>query len=331
MTLLAATLVAIPAASAASSPYAGTWVVYATQTKLGTSSCGSTVGQEQPQGKLPIADDGTFAAPGVLLRIDPAGSLTFSVAAHDGCPASSGTGSCFTTRHCNGTASAEDGGTSTFRLERVSGGPSASATSSDGSTGLVSTDQSVNVPPGSSRTVRLSDEATLRVNPGAGGVNMAVKAAVASDPYSLPEPRPAVAGEAGIGRRYFQFESTVTSGELQSVAIAMDLRALGLPQGADVADVRFHYWTGDRWVLLDSASVKGQGEPDLVVLDRDVNLDGARATLTVNHLSSYAITLQALDQPAGASEAPAPSAVVLLVGLAALAGLHRVWNGRRQR
>jgi hypothetical protein len=168
------------------------------------------------------------------------------------------------------------------------------------------------------------------VDAGPDGVGLKVQASVADDPYLLPETRPAVLGKA-IDVRYFEFESQVTSGELRAVAITMDLRALGLPKGVAHPDVRFYYWVGDRWVAIDSANVIGQGEPDLVVLDRNVDSAKGQATLTVNHLSAYALALQDLTAPANASEAPAPSAALVMVGLAAvLAGLrHRGWDGRR--
>lgn len=328
MTLLGATLAALPAVTAAAaSPYAGPWTIHATTTTLGSSSCGpDTVGEER-QGKVLIGDDGTFSSPGeptgygVFLSIDASGSLTINLTPNaEGCPASSGTGTCATINHCEGTASADDGGAFSFRLERGAGGD-------PGGKVLVTTDHTVSAQAGGSQGVRLSDEASLRVGAGPGGVTVHITGTVASDPYSLPDSRPGIRGEA-LGRRYFQFESKVASGELQSVAITMNLRALGLPEDAEHAEVRFHYWSGTRWVVLDTASIAGQGEPDLVVLDRHVDVANGRATLTVNHLSSYAITLQSLE-PADASEAPAPSAAVALVGLAALAFLLRGWNGRR--
>src|SRR5205085_11285362 len=133
--------------------------------------------------------------------------------------------------------------------------------------GLVRTEHTLSIVPASSQSVRLSNEASLRVDAGPDGVNLNVDAAVADDPYLLPESKPAVRGEA-IGARYFEFESHVTSGQLQSVAITMNLRALGLPSGVDHPDVRFYYWVGDRWVAIDAAKVTGEGEPDLVVLGR---------------------------------------------------------------
>lgn len=321
MIVLAATLAVLPVAAAETSPYAGTWTVSGQHAVLGTDSCGSTALGEEQRTTVVIDRDGTFSSPPrssgsrINLAIDVNGTVTLTVTpGSDGCPAWSGRGSCGSVDVCNGRIESDDGGVFTFRLERIK---------------VAATDRTLALPAGGGATVRLSNEASLRVNAGPSGVTLDVEAFVTPDSYLLPDSKPPVPGDA-IGRRYFQFESRVTSGELQSVAIAMDLFALGLPEGVLEPHVRFHYWTGTRWAELDVAKVDGQGEPDLVVLDRDVDAAAGRATLTVDHLSSYAVTLQALDAPPRTAEAPAPSVALLLLALVAVVALlGRESDGRR--
>jgi MYXO-CTERM domain-containing protein len=330
MTMSVALLAALPVASAATSPYAGTWEAFATPTVRGTSSCdpGLPLGQELRQGTIPIGSDGTFSrAAGssvydLLLRIGSNGSLSLTLTPTvEGCPASAGSGTC-STIHCDGNVTSDDGAAFTFRLERVVQGAAADSANQV----FVTRDHVIVAPADSSRMIRLSDESTLHVKSGPDGATVNITATVASDPSRLPEPRRALSGPA-VGRLYFQLDSAIRAGDLRSATLTVDLGALGLPVDAGGAEVQFHYWTGKRWALLEEdTQVAGEGEPDLQVLDRDIDVADGFAKLKVNHLSAYAVTLQTTqpaDSSANTSEAPAPPAALLLLALAALALLRR--------
>lgn len=330
MMLVGATLAALPVAGAVASPYAGTWSAYATTTAKGSGPCASDdpIGQEQLRGKLAIRDDGTYSmatqAYSILLRIDDQGALTLNLTpVLDACSEASGTGHCATTSHCEGSVVAGDGGAFDFRLERTAPTPNVPPPRI-----VVTRDHVIVAPPDSTRMIRLSEDATLHVRAGPEGATINITSTVATDPTTLAEPKPDLGGQP-VGRRYLQFESDVRAGSVRSVTLTVDLDALGLELASKSADVRFHYWTGARWAILHPsvALVEGQGEPDLLVLDRDVDVADGKATLKVNHLSSYAVTLQTqsltADTQQETSQTPAPSAALLLAGLAAAALLHR--------